>query len=306
MASITNPSPHIDETKFSLAGSSFAFDSKDDRWTAVVDRDANANGVFFYSVATTGVYCRPSCAARLARRENVGFHDTCADAEFAGFRPCKRCRPNEAAQAEIHVDDAKSTIRFAVSKCSLGAILVAATDKGVCAILLDDTANTLVRDLQDQFPDAQLTGGDSDFEQLVAKVVSFEESDARDLQDQFPDAQLTGGDSDFEQLVAKVVSFIEAPSLGLDLPLDVQGTAFQQRVWRVLREIPAGETASYSAIAKRIGSPQSVRAVAGACAANAIAVAIPCHRVVRQNGGLSGYRWGVERKQTLLDREAVS
>lgn len=272
MASMTNPSPHIDETKLSLAGSSFAFDSKDDRWTAVVERDANANGVFFYSVATTGVYCRPSCAARLARRENVGFHDTCADAELAGFRPCKRCRPNEAAQAEIHVDDTKPTIRFAVGKCSLGAILVAATDKGVCAILPDDSANTLVHDLQDRFPNAQLTGGDSDFEQLVAKVVSF----------------------------------IEAPSLGLDLPLDVQGTAFQQRVWRVLREIPAGETASYSAVAKRIGSPKSVRAVAGACAANAIAVAIPCHRVVRQNGGLSGYRWGVERKQTLLDREAVS
>jgi AraC family transcriptional regulator, regulatory protein of adaptative response / methylated-DNA-[protein]-cysteine methyltransferase len=128
----------------------------------------------------------------------------------------------------------------------------------------------------------------------------------RDLQDRFPKARLIGGDTGFEQLVAKVVGSIEAPGLGLDLPLDVRGTAFQQRVWQALRAIPAGATVTYTEIAKRIGAPRAVRAVAQACAANALAVAIPCHRVVRTDGALSGYRWGVQRKRALLDREAAS
>jgi AraC family transcriptional regulator of adaptative response/methylated-DNA-[protein]-cysteine methyltransferase len=115
---------------------------------------------------------------------------------------------------------------------------------------------------------------------------------------------LIGGDARFEQLVSKVVGFVEAPALGLDLPLDLRGTAFQQRVWQALQKIPSGSTASYSAIAKRIGSPNAVRAVAQACGANVLAVAIPCHRVIRHDGALSGYRWGVERKRTLLEREA--
>ncbi len=128
----------------------------------------------------------------------------------------------------------------------------------------------------------------------------------RDLQDRFPNARLIGGNADFERVVARVVGLVEAPSLGLDLPLDVRGTAFQQRVWQALREIPAGSTASYTEIARRIGKPSAVRAVAQACASNAIAVAIPCHRVVRTDGTLSGYRWGVKRKRTLLQREAAS
>jgi AraC family transcriptional regulator of adaptative response/methylated-DNA-[protein]-cysteine methyltransferase len=128
---------------------------------------------------------------------------------------------------------------------------------------------------------------------------------ARDLQDRFPRATLIGGDSRFEKLVAQVVGLVEAPGLGVDLPLDVRGTAFQQRVWQALREIPAGKTTTYSRLARRIGAPKSVRAVASACAANALAVAIPCHRVVRSDGGLSGYRWGVERKRALLAREAA-
>ena len=127
---------------------------------------------------------------------------------------------------------------------------------------------------------------------------------ARDLQDRFPNADLVGGDPAFEALVARVVGFVEAPGTGLDLPLDIRGTAFQQRVWQALRDIPAGATATYTDIAARIGSPRAVRAVAGACAANALAVAIPCHRVIRHDGGLSGYRWGVERKRDLLAREA--
>src|SRR5207247_6950254 len=166
----------------------------------------------------------------------------------------------------------QTDIRFAVGECSLGSILVAQSDRGICAILLGDDPDSL----------------------------------ARDLQDQFPQAKLIGGNARFEQLVAKVVGFVEAPALGLDLPLDVRGTAFQQRVWQALREIPAGTTSTYAKVAARIGAPRAVRAVARACASNAIAVAIPCHRVVRHDGGLSGYRWGVKRKRLLLERETIS
>jgi AraC family transcriptional regulator of adaptative response/methylated-DNA-[protein]-cysteine methyltransferase len=165
---------------------------------------------------------------------------------------------------------AGAVIRFAVGQCSLGAILVAQSQRGICAILLGDDPDSLVRDLQDQFPKAEIVGGDSEFERLVAKVVGF----------------------------------IEAPATGLHLPLDVQGTAFQERVWRALREIPPGATVSYAEIAARIGSPKAARAVAQACATNHIAVAIPCHRVVRRDGDLAGYRWGVDRKRELLRREA--
>ncbi|MET0292215.1 MAG: bifunctional DNA-binding transcriptional regulator/O6-methylguanine-DNA methyltransferase Ada [Steroidobacteraceae bacterium] len=161
-------------------------------------------------------------------------------------------------------------IRFAVGQSSLGAVLVASSTKGVVAILLGDDPETLVRELQERFPRAGLIGADSDYERLIAQVVGL----------------------------------IEAPQIGLDLPLDVRGTAFQQRVWQALRDIPAGHTVSYSEVASAIGSPQSVRAVAGACAANNIAVAIPCHRVVRNDGALSGYAWGVQRKEALIERES--
>ena len=162
-----------------------------------------------------------------------------------------------------------AVIRFAVGQCSLGAILVAQSQRGICAILLDDDPDALVRDLQDQFPKAQLIGGEAEFEQLISQVVGF----------------------------------IEAPSIGLNLPLDVRGTAFQERVWQALREIPPGATVSYTQIAERIGAPKAVRAVAQACGANHIAVAIPCHRVVRRDGDIAGYRWGVDRKRELLRRE---
>jgi len=340
----------------------------DPRWTAVVACDSSADGQFYCSVKTTGVYCRPSCPARLAKPENVQFHDTQEDAERAGFRPCKRCMPDQFSLVEQYADkvaaicrlienseiepslddlahhadlsvyyfhrvfkavigltpkayaaahrakrvrnelDRSSTItaaiydagynsngrfyaasaqilgmtpsnyraggvnteiRFAIGECSLGAILVAMSDRGVCAISLGDDLDALIRNLQDRFPHAELVGGDSDFEQLVAKVVGF----------------------------------VEAPAIGLDLPLDVRGTAFQQRVWQMLREIPVGDRVSYTDIANRMGSPKSARAVAGACAANTLAVTIPCHRVVRNDGILSGYRWGIERKAELLRRE---
>lgn len=161
-------------------------------------------------------------------------------------------------------------IEFALGECALGALLVARSGRGLCAISLGDDPDALLRELQDRFPRAELVGGDAAFERLVARVVGF----------------------------------VERPALGLDLPLDIRGTAFQQRVWDALRKVPAGETVSYADIAARIGSPTSVRAVAQACAANTLAVAIPCHRVVRSDGGLSGYRWGVERKRALLQREA--
>jgi AraC family transcriptional regulator of adaptative response/methylated-DNA-[protein]-cysteine methyltransferase len=347
-----------------------AFTGDDPRWAAVLGRDRRADGTFFYSVETTGVYCRPSCGSRRPKPENVSFHRTAADAERAGFRPCRRCRPDRASLDHQHAETvaaicrwiereeetpplqalarraglspyhfhrvfkavtgltprayaaahrtrrvreqlrrsrtiteaiydagynsggrfyetsnhllgmtprdyraggADTRIHFAVGECSLGSILVAQSAKGVCAILLGDEPEALVRELEDRFPNATLVGGDPAFERTVAAVVGF----------------------------------IEAPGVGLDLPLDVRGTAFQQRVWQVLREIPVGATATYAEIAARVGSPRSVRAVAQACAANPLAVAIPCHRVVRADGSLSGYRWGVERKRALLDRESA-
>ncbi len=160
-------------------------------------------------------------------------------------------------------------IRFAIGESSLGSILVAASAKGVCAIFLGDDPDAL----------------------------------AKELQDRFPKAQLTGANREFEKWVAQVVGLVEAPKLGWDLPLDIRGTAFQQRVWQALRKIPPGTTATYAEISQHIGAPKAVRAVASACGANKIAVAIPCHRVVRTDGSLSGYRWGVERKRALLERE---
>ena len=160
-------------------------------------------------------------------------------------------------------------IRFAIGECRLGSILVAASARGVCAISLGDDPDALVKDLQDRFPKAHLIAGDKDFERVVAQVVGL----------------------------------VESPGTGLNLPLDIRGTAFQRRVWAALRKIPSGSTASYAAIAKHIGAPKAVRAVAGACAANAIAIAIPCHRVIHTDGSLSGYRWGVARKRSLLKRE---
>jgi AraC family transcriptional regulator of adaptative response/methylated-DNA-[protein]-cysteine methyltransferase len=344
----------------------------DARWQAVITRDSGADGTFYYSVSTTGVYCRPSCPSRRANPKHVRFHRSTVDAEHAGFRPCRRCKPDQPALEQVHAakvadicralesadepprlatlaaqaglspyyfhrvfkqvtgvtprayaaahrtkrvrreleqDNQTVTeaiygagfnsggrfyetsdellgmtptayrgggtdteIRFAVGDCSLGSILVAQSVKGVCAILLGDDPEGLVRELQDRFPRATLVGGDAAFEKTVATVVGF----------------------------------VEQPARGLGLPLDVRGTAFQQRVWQALRQIPVGSTATYAEIAARIGARESARAVAQACGANALAVAIPCHRVVRTDGSLSGYRWGVERKRSLLSKEGAA
>jgi AraC family transcriptional regulator of adaptative response/methylated-DNA-[protein]-cysteine methyltransferase len=334
-------------------------------------RDEAFDGRFFYSVETTGIYCRPSCGARRPKRAHVRFHDSAEEAERAGFRPCKRCKPNgpslgaqhaakvreacrliETADETPKLDDLAEAvglspyhfhrifkaalgvtpkayaiahrnqrvrgelgqsatvtaaiygagfnsngrfyatasevlgmtptefrsggrdteIKFAIGESSLGLVLIAASGKGVCAILFGDNRDALLSELKGQFPRATLLGGDQDFARLTAKVIAF----------------------------------VENPCVRLDLPLDIRGTAFQHRVWDALRRIPAGSTASYAEIANAIGAPGSARAVARACASNRIAVAIPCHRVVRSDGSLSGYRGGVDRKRALLAKEAKS
>ncbi|WP_405125824.1 bifunctional DNA-binding transcriptional regulator/O6-methylguanine-DNA methyltransferase Ada [Pseudomonas marginalis] len=225
----------------------------------------------------TGLTPKGYASAHRSRkiREGLKGAHSVTDALYeAGFNSNSRFYESANQRLGMTPSDYKAggtnnDILFAVGQCSLGAILVAQSARGVCAILLGDDPDKLVRDLQDQFPRANLVGADRRFEQLIAHVVGF----------------------------------IEAPALGLDLPLDLRGTAFQERVWQALREIPVGSTASYGQIAQRIGAPKAFRAVAQACGANSLAVAIPCHRVVRSNGDLSGYRWGVERKRQLLERE---
>jgi AraC family transcriptional regulator of adaptative response/methylated-DNA-[protein]-cysteine methyltransferase len=344
--------------------------SESQRRQAVQARDKTADGSFVYAVRTTGVYCRPSCGSCVARPENVVFYDTAQAAKSAGYRACKRCRPDEPSEADrsaalvaracailaeaeeapalgalseavgvsashfhrtfkavmgitpkayINAERARRlrsslgtgssvtsaiydagygsssrfyeraqdrlgmtasvwrrgaagvAIRFAVGQCSLGAILVAATDKGLCAVEFGDDPQALLRGLEDRFPKARLIGADERFERLVAEVVGA----------------------------------VEDPRKASSLPLDVRGTAFQERVWQALRAIPPGKRASYAEIALAIGAPKATRAVAQACGANPAAVAIPCHRVVRMDGGLGGYKWGVARKEALLAVEAA-
>ena len=346
-----------------------SFETDEARWTAIRTRDTRADGRFLYAVSTTGVYCHPSCAARPARPENVSFHADRAAAERAGFRPCKRCKPDQPPRAEreaalvaracrtIETADELPTlealaaaanlspfhfhrlfrgvagvtpkayasahrakrvqaslqrgesvtgalydagfnssgrfyavsdgmlgmrpstyraggagerIRHAVGRASLGAVLVAATARGVCAILIGDDPAALRADLQSRFPRARLEPAEPAFETWVEHVVAH----------------------------------VDAPRTAFALPLDIQGTAFQRQVWEVLQTIPPGNTLTYGEVAAKLGAPRAVRAVAGACAANKLAVAIPCHRVVAADGGLAGYRWGVARKRALLDREA--
>ena len=228
--------------------------------------------------AATGLTPKAYAQAHRAKALRAGLargNSSVTDAMFdAGFNANSRFYEHADAMlgmkpSQYRAGGLDARIEFAIGQCSLGAILVARSGRGVCAISLGDDAEALLHELQDRFPRAELVGGDASFERLVAQVVGL----------------------------------IEAPSIGIDLPLDVRGTAFQQRVWNALRKIPAGETASYAQIAQRIGSPKSVRAVAQACAGNTLAVAIPCHRVVRSDGALSGYRWGIERKRELLSRE---
>ncbi|MDH5824560.1 bifunctional DNA-binding transcriptional regulator/O6-methylguanine-DNA methyltransferase Ada [Luteimonas sp. RD2P54] len=229
--------------------------------------------------AVTGVTPRAYAAAQRSRRMRQALPtapSVTAAAYDAGFGSSGRFY--EAAPAVLGMSPGRfraggagARIRFAVGECSLGSIIVAATDIGVCAIFLGDDPQALVEDLQKRFPRAELVGADADFEQTTAAAIAL----------------------------------VESPGSRFDLPLDIQGTAFQQRVWQALRTVGAGRTASYAEIAAAIGQPKAVRAVAQACGANPIAVAIPCHRVVRRDGALSGYRWGVDRKHALLEREGT-
>ncbi|EHP77623.1 bifunctional DNA-binding transcriptional regulator/O6-methylguanine-DNA methyltransferase Ada, partial [Methylorubrum extorquens] len=228
----------------------------------------------------TGITPKAYAGAHLAKRVASGLREagSVTEAVFdAGYNSSSRFYAKSSellgmTPTAYRKGGAGTRIRFAAAECSLGSILVAATEKGVCAILLGDEPDAL----------------------------------ARDLQDRFPKAELSGGDEMFERWVAEVIGFVETPGRGLDLPLDIGGTAFQQRVWTALRAIPVGTTATYADIARAIGEPAAVRAVAQACGANRLAVAIPCHRVVRSDGSLSGYRWGVERKRDLLAREGAA
>ena len=341
-----------------------------DRWTALRTRDQAADGHFFYSVRSTGVYCYPSCSARPPLPENVAFHDTQQQAEAAGFRPCKRCRsdlpPRVEREAQLvaqacriieGAEDIPSltdlaravgcsphhfhrlfkrvtgvtpkgygdahrhtrvraalangggvteafydsgynssgrfynsandmlgmtprayragglgeTIQYSVEQCCLGYVLVALSGRGVCAILMGDDPESLAQDLGSRFPKAELQAAETSLRDVVGRVV---------------------------RLIDNPLVEEEIP-----LPLDIRGTAFQRQVWDALRQIPVGKTVSYSELAAKIGSPKGMRAVAAACAANNLAVAVPCHRVIAASGNISGYRWGVERKKRLLETE---
>jgi len=224
----------------------------------------------------------PSCAARLARPANVRFHATREDAERAGFRACRRCGPERPRAVRRPIGAER--IEFVVGASSVGLVLVAHGARGVSAVLLGDDGDALRRELRDRFPRATLTESGEHAEHAAGASGAASAEGSRGLAE-------------------RVIRFVESPAAGLDVPLDMRGTAFQRRVWDALRAIPAGSTATYSEVASSIGAPSSVRAVASACAANALAVIVPCHRVLRSDGALSGYRWGVPRKRALLDRE---
>ncbi|MDR6410803.1 bifunctional DNA-binding transcriptional regulator/O6-methylguanine-DNA methyltransferase Ada [Paraburkholderia terricola] len=350
-----------------IAPDAAGWTSDDERWEAVTRREPQADGAFFYGVKTTGVFCRPSCASRQPRRENVAFFTDVAAARAAGFRDCKRCQPgglpreleivNRACAAldadphqrltlaqlsdAVHVspfhlqrlfkrvvgvsprqyqaaqrgaalrdalqsgsdvmratldagfgspsrmyDSASAelgmapsefrrkgaglTVRYAGAPTSLGFVLVAATEKGICKIGFGDDPGLLADELRSEFANADVREDPERLAPFIAQI----------------DAYLRGSRQDF------------------DLPLDIGATAFRQRVWDALRRIPYGETRSYTQIAEAVGAPRAVRAVASACATNPVALAIPCHRVVQKGGALAGYRWGLPRKAALLDNEA--
>jgi len=344
------------------------FTPEDARWNAVSENNSNADGAFYYAVITTGIYCRPSCKSRLPNRDNVEYFTTCDDAEAAGYRACKRCKPAaiskteeiegkiihacriiEESKTSIKLDDLATkvnlspyhfhrifkkivgitpkqyttrhqslrfqkslksspsvtdaiysagygssgsaydkkrdqlamkpkvyrqgaggvTITYGIAQCFLGWVIVAATDRGICAIEFGDDPETLPELVQIRFPNAQLNKADIGLKTLIEEVVNY----------------------------------INSPKNTFQVPLDIKGTAFQQQVWEVLRQIQPGETMSYTDVAERIGKPNAVRAVASACASNKLAVVIPCHRVISKSGKIGGYRWGTERKQRLLKSE---
>ncbi len=347
--------------------------SHEARWRAVRLRDEAAEGHFWFSVATTGVYCRPACAARLPRQENVDFYDNREAAEKAGYRPCKRCRPDLPPRAQRHRDLVAAACRSLSAAETAPALAELAADAGLsphhfhrifkaamgvtpkqyaAACRTDRLKGALNAgaSVTEAIYDAGFGGNSRFYEQADARIgmtatsfkkggqgmsirygtaeswlgpvvvaatergicaILFGEDEAQlndDLRARFAEAEFEPAepDSDFQQWIDTTLAFVKAPDGRFPLPLDIAGTAFQEQVWQALRNIPVGDTASYAELAQAIGKPKSVRAVAQACGANPVALAIPCHRVVRSDGGLGGYRWGVARKKELLAREEAA
>jgi AraC family transcriptional regulator, regulatory protein of adaptative response / methylated-DNA-[protein]-cysteine methyltransferase len=340
-------------------------------WSAVENRDAGADGNFFYGVRTTGVYCRPGCASRRPLRTNTVFFETTAAAEAAGFRACKRCRPADGSAASRHVaaiEKACALLRTSETMPSLAELAGAACisrfhfhrlfkqitgvtpreyarshrfgrlgeklDAGepITASIYASGFGSSSRAYEaapaglGMTPGTRRRGGSGETIRFVtvatplswALVAATDRGicmtalgDDRDrlttaLQQRFPMAELIAEDAGLKEWADRIVRFITAPEQNLDLPLDIRGTAFQARVWRALQKIPLGKTASYAEIAATLGQPKAVRAVAQACAANKLALIVPCHRVIRSDGELGGYRWGLERKRALLERERAA
>jgi AraC family transcriptional regulator of adaptative response/methylated-DNA-[protein]-cysteine methyltransferase len=340
-------------------------------WAALERRDAAAAGKVLYGVRTTGVYCRPGCTSRLPLRRNTAFFETIAEAEAAGLRPCKRCRPTEDPGASRHlaaIEKACTLLRTSDSMPSLGELADAACisryhfhrvfkqitgvtpreyarshrlgrlgeklDSGepIAASIYAAGFGSSSRAYEaasaglGMTPGARRRGGNGETIRFVTVATPIgwalvaatgrgicmtalgddRDSLVASLEERFPSAQLLAEDAQLKKWAERIVRFITAPDQNLDLPLDIRGTAFQARVWRALRKIPLGKTASYSELAKALGQPKAVRAVAQACAANKLALLVPCHRVIRSDGDLGGYRWGLERKRALLARERAA
>lgn len=346
-----------------------AYSRDPDRWNAVVTRDPGAREAFRYAVRTTGIYCRPGCASRLPRRDNVEYFDTAAAAERAGYRPCRRCRPQDDDGRDPRREAITAACRRLEHEQPPPAVAALAAEAGLSRWHFQRTFKALVGLTPKQYADARrdgrlrraLEGGASVTDAVYAAGFGsssrvYERADARlgmtpgryraggagvtlrcavaastlgtvgvaasdrgiaaiELADderdameriraRFPRAELRRADAALAGLVRRAVALVEAPGTDAGLPLDIRGTAFQQRVWRALGAIPPGHTASYAEIARAIGRPTAARAVGRAIAANPFAVAVPCHRAVRSDGTPGGYRWGEERKRALLAREA--
>ena len=337
-------------------------------WAAVENRDAGADGSFYYGVRTTGVYCRPGCPSRRPLRANTAFFATTSEAEAAGLRACKRCRPTDASTASRHIaaiEKACALLRTSETIPSLGKLAAAAAIsrfhfhrvfKQVTGATPRDYARTHRLGLLAQrldagekvteaiyasgfgsssrayeaapaalgmTPGARRRAGDGETIRYVTVATPLgwalvaatgrgvcltalgddRERLAAMVRERFPAALLVAEDAALKDWAEQIVRFITDPGQTPDLPLDIRGTAFQTRVWRALQRIPLGRTATYTEIARALGRPKAVRAVAQACAANNLALLVPCHRVIREDGDLAGYRWGLERKRALLERE---
>ncbi len=333
-------------------------------WQAVVTRDRRGDGRFVYGVLTTGVYCRPSCSSRRPRQENVRFFANGDEAKRAGLRPCRKCKPDLAAQGSLvertcayireHLDDRLGLEQLAkvagvspftlhrkfkaelgvsprqfVQSCRLGELKKGLKKEGNVTRAMMDAGYSSTSRLYEQagptlgmapkqyakgaegltirYTTAKTELGEVVIGATDAGICSVQFLDGRSakavLQEEFPRAELVRENADLDSAVAAVQGMATGTPKHVSLPLDLRGTVFQQQVWQELRRIPSGATRSYSDVARSLGRPEATRAVARACATNHVALLVPCHRVVRGDGELAGYRWGVERKRSLLKSE---